>query len=154
MAAFAEIYLADLQQHTSSSGTAATRAAELRPFFLWAQERDLIRPEQITRSILESYQRHLARYRKTNGKALGIGTRRTRLTAVRRYFAWLCRTRRLEANPASELVLPKRQRRLPPEPLSVSEVNAVLALPDLADPLGIRDRAILELFYSTGIRRA
>jgi len=80
---------------------------QLTPFLQWTDERDLTFPEQITRSILESYQRHLYHYRKQNGKSLSINTQRDRLGCVKSLFAWLCRKRRLEANPASELDLPK-----------------------------------------------
>ena len=45
------------------------------------------------------------------------------------------------------------ERRLPRHVLNVREVETVLAMPDLATPIGIRDRAMLETFYSTGIRR-
>jgi integrase/recombinase XerD len=127
---------------------------QLNPFLQWADERDLIYPEQITRSILESYQRHLYHYRKKNGKPLGVTTQRDRLGCVKSLFAWLCRKRRLEANPASELDLPKPEKRLPEEALSRSEVESILSAPDITDLLGIRDRAIMELFYSTAIRRA
>lgn len=53
----------------------------------------------------------------------------------------------------SELELPKLPRRLPRAVLSEREVEKVLALPDVTDQLGLRDRAILEVLYSTGIRR-
>jgi integrase/recombinase XerD len=142
--------------HTIQAGKLSikSRIAELRPFLLWAQERDLTRPDQITRSILESYQRHLLTLRKTNGHPLSVTTHRHRLQIIQVYFAWLCRERILEANPASELILPKRQQRLPEQPLSLQEIDTLLGVPDITDPLGLRDRAIIELFYSTGIRRA
>jgi len=70
------------------------------------------------------------------------------------YFAWLCKQRVLEANPASEIELPRPEKRLPIEALSIQEMETILAQPNITDPLGIRDRAIIELFYSTGIRRA
>ena len=57
-------------------------------------------------------------------------------------------------NPASELELPRVEHRLPKHVLTVAEVEAVLCQPDLADPLGVRDRAILEVLYSAGIRRS
>jgi integrase/recombinase XerD len=56
-------------------------------------------------------------------------------------------------NPASELELPRPEKRLPQEVLTLSEIERLLAVPDTGDPLGVRDRAMLELFYSTGIRR-
>ena len=56
-------------------------------------------------------------------------------------------------NPASELELPRLGRRLPKHVLTVSEAEQVLEQPDVNDAIGLRDRAILEVLYSTGIRR-
>ena len=68
-------------------------------------------------------------------------------------LAWATRTKRLTVNPAAELELPRLPKRLPRAVLSMSEMERVLAQPDLATALGLRDRAILEVLYSTGIRR-
>ena len=57
-------------------------------------------------------------------------------------------------SPAGELELPRPEKRLPQQALSLSEIDRLLNVPNVADPLGVRDRAILELFYSTGLRRA
>lgn len=57
-------------------------------------------------------------------------------------------------NPAGEIDLPRAERRLPRPALTAAEAELVLARPGLDDPAGVRDRAILEVFYSTGIRRA
>ena len=147
-------YLNDMKILNRTECARNSWKGHLTPFLQWTDERSLIYPQQITRSILESYQRHLYHYRKKNGKPLGVSTQRDRIGCVQRLFAWLCRKRRLEANPASELDLPKPEKRLPDEALSRSDIEAVLSAPDITDPLGIRDRAILELFYSTAIRRA
>jgi integrase/recombinase XerD len=56
-------------------------------------------------------------------------------------------------NPAGDLELPRLETRLPKAILSAREAEAVLAIPDIGNPLGLRDRAILETFYSTGMRR-
>ena len=56
-------------------------------------------------------------------------------------------------NPASDLDMPRLEKRLPRAVLNEEEVERVMIQPDLRDPLGVRDRAILETFYSTGIRR-
>ncbi|WP_411783378.1 tyrosine-type recombinase/integrase [Leptospira kirschneri] len=55
-------------------------------------------------------------------------------------------------NPFLEIKLPRKGRRLPRNILSVEEVERILSVPDLGTPLGIRNRTILELFYSTGMR--
>lgn len=55
--------------------------------------------------------------------------------------------------PASELELPKLEKRLPRAVLSITEVESIMAGPDVAANIGVRDRAILETLYSTGMRR-
>lgn len=143
-----------LEERNYSDKTVAAHTWALRTFMRWAEERDLRRPEQITKPILESYQRWLYRYRKADGKPLGVTTQRARLGAIQRFFAWLCKENRLEANPAADLELPRKPQKTLPKALSLDEVHAVLNLPNVTDPLGIRDRTILEMFYATGIRRS
>jgi len=154
LAALADEYLEHMRVLQRSPTTVRGCYLDLRVFLTWAEERGLVEPERVTQPILESYQRWLWLYRKKNGKPLGVSSQRARLWVVRRLFAWLCRRHILWANPASEIEVPRGEKRLPIEGLSVAEVEEVLAQPNIGDPLGIRDRAILELFYSTGIRRS
>ena len=149
-----DAWFAYLGQRNYSARTLDMHKWSLRTFLGWAQERDLHYPQEITRPILESYQSWLYRYRKADGAPLSVTTQRGRLGAVQRFFAWLCRTHQLTANPASDLELPRKPPRGLPRGLSLEHVRAVLNLPDITDPLGIRDRAILETFYSTGMRRS
>ena len=153
LAAEALLYLESLAVRNYSADTIESRRDALKVFLLWAGERELTDPASITKSILESYQRHLWRWRKQNGKPLGISTQRSRLSTLKDYFAWLTKKNLLTANPASELELPRQEKRLPVEPLSLDQMKAVLNVPDPTDLLGIRDRAILEVFYSAGLRR-
>ena len=154
LAALADEHLDHLRIRNRTPAAVLGRSKELKPFLCWVEERDLLQPDQITRSILESYQRWTWAYRKKNGRPLGISTQRGRLGAVMQFFAWLCKRHVLEANPASEIELPRPEKRLTIEALSIREVETVLSQPNIGDPLGIRDRAILEVFYSTGIRRS
>jgi integrase/recombinase XerD len=137
-----------------SPRTRETRQAALRLFLAWAHERALLRPEAITKPVLESYQRWLWRYQQANGQPLSVITQRERLGALQGFFAWLCRENFLPGNPAADLELPRKPKRSLPRALGVAEVAAVLAVPDVRDPLGVRDRAILETCYATGLRRA
>ncbi len=66
---------------------------------------------------------------------------------------WLTWRKVVRHNPASELELPRPEKRLPSGALTLPEVDALLAIPDVTDPLGVRDRTMLEVFYSTGLRR-
>ena len=154
LAPLADAFLLAQQVKNYSDRTLDTRRYALTIFLQWAQDRELKRPETITKPILESYQRHLWNYRKKDGKPLSVGTQIGRLTAVRQLFKWLCKENHLTADPAAHLEMPKEDRRLPEDTLSEAEVSAVLSVPNIADPLGVRDRAILELFYSTALRRS
>lgn len=76
------------------------------------------------------------------------------LLAIKGFFRWLTLTHRVPSNPAADVELPRRQHRLPREILTAEEVEVVLRQPDVETAIGLRDRAVLELLYSTGIRRA
>ena len=146
-------YLQSIEVKNYSEDTIANRYADLITFTDWAKDRSLNTPESITKLHLESYQRHIWRHRKHNGKPLGISTQRQRLGSVKDLFKYLTKNNHIPANPASELELPRAEKRLPQQALSLTEIKTILNHPDITDPLGIRDRAILELLYSSGIRR-
>lgn len=125
----------------------------IRDFILWADARSVTHPEHVSQAVLERYQRHLYYYRKKDGAALSIASRRAKIVPLRSFFKWLTRTGHIPANPASELDLPKSIRRLPRHVLSVKEVERVMAGADIRQPIGLRDRAIMEVLYATGMRR-
>ena len=153
MARSYEDYLDALAVKNYSPLTANGRRLALSAFIRWCQDRELYRPQDVTRTILENYQRAMHRHRKSNGNPLGASTQRERLVAIKDYFRWLCRQNAILHNPASELEMPRNERRLPGGVLAETEVERVLSVPDITAPLGIRDRAILETLYSCGIRR-
>ncbi|BBB62270.1 tyrosine recombinase XerD [Undibacterium sp. KW1] len=125
----------------------------IRDFIAWADARSVTHPEHVSQAVLERYQRHLYYYRKKDGAALSIASRRAKIVPLRSFFKWLTRTGHIPANPASELDLPKSIRRLPRHVLSVKEVERVMACTDIRQPIGLRDRAIMEVLYATGMRR-
>lgn len=129
------------------------RAYCLHWFASWCEERGVLKAVEVTRPILQRYQRWLFYCRKKNGRPLGVSTQHSRIVTLRIFFRWAARNNFILYNPASELELPHKERRLPRTILSAAEVEKVLAQPDLRTPLGLRDRAILETLYSTGMRR-
>lgn len=120
----------------------------------WCAERGVTRPSEVTKPVLDRYQRWLYHYRSEDGRPLSFRSQLARLVPVRAFFKWLTRENYLLSNPAAELVLPRPEKRLPRYVLTVAEAERVLAQPDIDAPLGVRDRAILETLYSTGVRRA
>jgi len=147
------LYLDWIATHNFSPDTVASRREYLGYFQAWCRERGLESPVEITRPVLERYQRWLFHYRKANGAPLGFRTQSTRLAALKGFFQWLARHHHLLHNPASELVLPRIEHRLPKYVLKAEEAETVLQQPDIGQAAGLRDRAILETFYSTGMRR-
>lgn len=146
-------YLTWLRVKHYSPYTVGNREYYLLWFLEWAGHRGLMRPTEITKPILERYQRHLFYYRKKDGNPLSTQDQYNRTVALRHWFKWLTQQNYLLYNPASELELPKLEKRLPRAVLTASEAESVINQPDVTTPMGIRDRAILETFYSTGIRR-
>lgn len=150
-------YKAEFLEASLASGlspyTGGIRARALDSFIRWADERGLARPQDVTRPILQRYQRFLFHYRKNDGAPLAFSTQATLLNPVRAFFKWLTVENHLLYNPAADLVVPRTPRQLPKVLLTVADVEQVMVQPDVDTPMGLRNRAMLETFYSTGIRR-
>jgi integrase/recombinase XerD len=151
--AYALAYKEQLHARGYATQSVEYKYASLIWFIDWCHERGIERIEQITRPVLQRYQRHLYYAISRSGKPLSIASQRNRLTAVRTWFKFLMRENLILYNPASELELPKPERRLPKHTLTAGEAEQVLSQPDLDTEAGLRDRALLEVLYSTGIRR-
>jgi integrase/recombinase XerD len=146
-------YLNYLTARNYSPRTIEGCEQSLRRFLNWTIERGIQIATEINLPVIEAYQAWLWRYRKTNGKPIAISTQRAELLTIKAYFRWLVRQRVILANPASEIELPRSEKHLPPDALTVRQTAAILSVPDTNDPLGVRDRAMLETLYSTGLRR-
>jgi len=145
-------YLEWMRVSHYSLATVGSRELALEQFVGWCAERSLYRSAEITRPILERFRKWLYYYRKTNGAPLHISTQYQRLVALRAFFKWLSKESLILYNPASELQLPRRDKQLPRDNLTEKEAEQVIDAVDLERPLGLRDRAMIEIFYSTGVR--
>ena len=154
MAAHAARFLEHLSARGYAKSSIESHRWALRQFTAWAITPKYDSPTDFTRADLETYQIFLHEYRNPRGgKPLVINTQLARLGCIRRFFAWLCRAGTIPANPAADLDLPRKQSQRLPKALDEDEIQRLLAIPNPADPFGLRDRAMLELFYATGIRR-
>jgi integrase/recombinase XerD len=146
-------YIEALRVRHFTEQTLYGRGKMLRYFRVYCEQIGVTQARQVTRAVMINYQSYLYHYRKEDGKALTIGTQKAWLSCVTAFFSWLTREGLALYNPASDLELPRREVRLPKIILNAAEVEAILNVPDLSTPMGVRDRAILETLYSTGIRR-
>ena len=175
LAAMLPIYTAAMETRHYSPHTIRTQIMLMRWFVAFCAEREMHDLHAVTRELVERYQRHLYLLRVKAGaplrggssssatsaseqpaavRPLTIAGQHGRLWAVVRFFRWCVRAGYLEHTPAGVIELPRLPKRLPKPALSVAEVEQVLAMPDLTTAAGLRDRAMLEVLYATGIRRA
>ena len=136
-----------------SPQTANIRKCALGHFIRWCHDRAVDSPHAIDRDLLESYQSYLAARRKANGDPLELSTQATRLHPLKAFCKWLVRKRILGSDPSRELILPRLPKRLPRRVPSISEVMTIIASAGSDTAPAIRDRAIMEALYSTGLRR-
>lgn len=128
----------------------ATRTQEsyghdLRVYASYLARHSVRRPEEITSDHISGFMRSL----RTSGLSARSAARA--LAAVRGFHRFLLSEDLVTTDPTEDVDSPKRSKNLPGV-LSVSEIEALLERPDTTRPLGIRDRAILETLYATGIR--
>lgn len=157
------------------SGTASARQALERVFLLELFQDYLALEAGHSRNTIESYLRDLRRFvafagqkgardpaavsRKTlrefvfalKDLGLSAATIRRQVSAIRTYYGYLLGEGKVEADPSDRLEMPRRGRKLP-DTLSVTEVESLLAAPQVDEPLAWRDRALLELAYGAGLR--
>jgi integrase/recombinase XerC len=129
-------------QHTSDG-----YRRDLSDFATFLADDDGLLPavEEIDHLTIRSYLANLQE------RQLARSTVIRRLSSIRSFFKYLCRRGYLVADPTYTLSSPKAKRKLP-EFLEISEVDALISAPDLSNIVGLRDRAILELLYTTGMR--
>lgn len=130
------------------------RGKALRRFVAWADDHGISSIHDLTPPILERYRYDLHLCRKADGSPISLNFQQLLLVPLKGFCKWLARTGQLPGNPAADLELPRKPLRLPVRVLSISEVEKLIQQPETATPWGIRDRAILEVLYSTGMRRS
>jgi integrase/recombinase XerD len=128
-----------------SANTVESYLRDLRRLGEFATARGVRDPARLTRSLLRDFVYLL--------KDLGLSAASIRrgVSAIRTYFGFLVGEGRVMEDPSDRLESPRRGRTLPPT-LSVSEMERLLASPQVDEPLAWRDRALLELAYGAGLR--
>ncbi len=128
----------------ASAHTLAAYGRDLRQFAVFTRQEGLTRWDEITPQVARYYVTVLDRRYARSAIA-------RHLSAIRTFFRFLYREGKVSRNPLALVSAPRRPRRLP-KFLTPEEVRAVLRAPDVSTPRGLRDRAVLEILYATGMR--
>jgi integrase/recombinase XerD len=149
-----ELYLDWMRVHNYAATTIENRRRYLGYFDSFLAELGISESAEVTYELVVAYQEAVHAYRKANGSPLSIATQVQRLIPISQFFSWLRREHRIPQNPTMDLLMPRPDRQLPEATLSHAEMARLMAAPDVTTPLGLRDRAVLELFYSSALRRS
>ena len=103
------------------------------------------------RSLIEASETDLRQYALARHAGSAPTSTNRRLTVFKRFFRWAVRERIVDADPTLKLDSARQPLRVP-KSLSEAQVEALLGAPDVETPLGLRDRAMLELLYASGLR--
>jgi integrase/recombinase XerD len=128
-----------------SGSTVESYERDLAAFLHYTEGNGLTKPDSVEKHHIAAYLQYL----KQSGKAIATISRS--VSAIRAFYKYLVLERVVVSDPAAHMQSPKQEKRLP-QVMSVSDVDTLLAAPKTDTPAGIRDRAMLELLYATGIR--
>jgi integrase/recombinase XerD len=145
-------FVEHLQARGRTERTIGGYVAELRQLLGFLADRGVSEPHQLTRQDVEAYQVSLLHRRKPNGEPLKLASRHSKMSAALVFFRFLHQSHAVLIDPGRDIKQPGLPQRLLPKLLSVADVVRLLETPDTATPLGLRDRAIMEAFYSSALR--
>ena len=142
-----ERFTESLQLRNFASDTIRSYLQHIDLFLRWIVKRNIYDLREITAGNIRDYQKELSI------QPITPHTIHIKLRSIKRFFEQLEKNNHLLYNPTEKILYPKLGERLPKDVLTEKEIKKLLSMPDATTTLGIRDQAILELFYTTGIRR-
>ncbi len=137
------IYLREIRK--TSKNTEVSYQRDLMQLASFLERQGIVEVDKVTKTCLNSYILHLEK----EGKATTTISRC--LASMKAFFHFECREGRIQEDPAELIKAPKVEKKAPTI-LTVDEVNSLLSQPGGDTPKELRDRAMLELLYATGIR--
>lgn len=129
-----------------SAHTLSNYQRHLTAMIEWLESKQVQQWQELNNPLVRQWAHTLRKHKDTSPRTIS-----TKMSALRSFADWLVIQGILIANPARGVALPKLGRPLPKN-LDVDQMHQLLNITDEADPLAVRDRAMMELFYSTGMR--
>ena len=124
----------------------------LKHFTKYLASNNISHIDDITRDVVRSYQTYLYHCKKPNGSPYAVTHQNLLLGAVKQFIRYLNESGYLVSDPAQHVQYAREPKRLPSSVLTQSEARKIIQMPDTKCLLGYRDKTILEVLYSTGIR--
>jgi integrase/recombinase XerD len=139
------------QQHMAAC-TLRWKRKVITFFIQWMELKQIDDLRDVTFDDVRQYQAYLAKRRKPNGDLSSKAYQNSLLWTLNDFYTLLHQRGKVLVNPCAELPPLRKPRRLPRGVLTGSQVTRLLQAPDVKKPFGFRDRAMLELLYSSGLR--
>ena len=143
-----------MERKNWSGRTIETYNENLEQFFKFiVQERNKTKIKEITQEDVIKYQEYLYQYKdERRGKHYSSRTQGLKLTSIRSFFREMSREGKILLDPAGEIEMPKEERVIGYRALKAEEIKKIMNAADVREAMGYRDRVIMELLYTSGIR--
>lgn len=128
-----------------STNTIESYLRDIKKFHVYLEENNITGIETVNRQTIQLYLAELSE------RGYAVSTTNRIISSLRNFFIYLVKEEKIEDNPTALIQSAKNRQKLP-KALSAKQVEAILDAPDTQSNNGIRDRAILELMYATGLR--
>ncbi len=145
-------YLRSLEIQNRSPRTITEEKGRLKRFVTYLTAAGVGVLDELSRAVVRAYPEELACAFTAQGTPLKITTQTNLLIAARNFLRWLHREDLVPLDLSGQIILPRAERPLPKEVIELPEMRRLMDAPDLSTPLGLRDRAIFEVLYSTAVR--
>lgn len=147
-----EEYIQHLKLRNLTLGSVRQIDQSLRYFIAYAHGRGVKDVAEVSATLFEEYKAYLSQYVTRKGNRLTSNTIKGRMQTIQRWFEFMRRRGAIFSNPIAGVKVPRREKRLPRGILRQDEIRKVMEQPDLRSLLGYRDRTMMEILYSTGVR--
>jgi len=136
-----------------SPKTISSHRKTLRVFFDFLDSKGMTSIDQVTKRTILDYYTYLINYKGARGKGVSSSTRALLLLSTKTFFKFLARFDYIQKDPTQDIEPIKEEKALPRDYMSEKEMFRVLEKPNINDSLGLRDKSVMEVFFSTGIRK-